>query len=123
MDFSRRLREVREARGLSQEELARLVLLSTDALARFERGSEPKAGVLADLARVLGVSSDLLLGVSPDAPATAPAPAPAPVPVDERPDLTPDMRRLLKTARKLGTRELNLVAQLADALLAKQVTP
>jgi transcriptional regulator with XRE-family HTH domain len=119
MDFSRRLREVREARGLSQEELARLVLLSTDALARFERGSEPKAGVLADLARVLGVSSDLLLGVSPDAPATAPAP----VPVDERPDLTPDMRRLLKTARKLGTRELNLVAQLADALLAKQVTP
>jgi transcriptional regulator with XRE-family HTH domain len=121
MDFSRRLREAREARGLSQEELAQLVLLSTDALARFERGSEPKAGALADLARVLGVSADALLGVSPDVSTSAPAPAS--MPVDERLDLTPDMRRLMKTARKLGTRELNLVAQLADALLARQVAP
>jgi transcriptional regulator with XRE-family HTH domain len=115
MDFSKRLRAAREARSLSQEELAQLVLSSPDTIARFERGSEPKASTLAELSRVLGVSADHLLGLT-EAP-------PAQVPADERSDLTPDMRRLLKTARKLGTRELNLVAQLADALLARQVAP
>lgn len=115
--FAKRLRAAREARSLSQEELAKLALVSTDALARLERGSEAKTSVLADLARILGVSSDHLLGLGEGAPSSS-----APT-VEDRADLTPDMRRLLKTARKLGGRELNLVAQLADALLAKQAEP
>jgi transcriptional regulator with XRE-family HTH domain len=109
--FSTRLRAAREAQSLSQEELAKLVLLSTDSLARLERGSEPKGGAVVNLARALGVSCDHLLGL--DEALVPPA-------VEDRADLTPDMRRLLKTARRLGVRELNLVAQLADALLAKQ---
>ena len=160
--FSTRLRAAREARNLSQEELAKLVLLSPDALARLERGSEPKGSAVVDLARVLGVSCDYLLCLDA-APAAAPPafegpaadqmrqllkttkgssivdlaqtlgvssdhllgvdPPPATAAVEDRADLTPDMRRLLKTARRLGVRELNLVAQLADALLAKQAEP
>ena len=115
--FSTRLRSARIARSLSQEELAKLVLLSPDALARLERGSEPKGSAVVDLARTLGVSCDHLLGLNEASAASAP---PA---VEDRADLTPDMRRLLKTARRLGVRELNLVAQLADALLAKQAEP
>jgi transcriptional regulator with XRE-family HTH domain len=112
--FSTRLRAAREAQSLSQEGLAKLALLSTDVLARLERGAEPKGGAVVELARVLGVSCDHLLGLDT---------VPAPTAVEDRADLTPDMRRLLKTARRLGVRELNLLAQLADAFLAKQAEP
>ena len=112
-----RLRAAREARGFSQEDLARLALLSPDALARLERGSDPKASALVELARALEVSADHLLGLGAGEDGT-----PAPV-VQKGSDLTPDMRRLLRSARQLGSKELNLVAQLADALLAKQAAP
>lgn len=115
--FANRLRAAREARGFSQEDLAKLALLSTDALSRLERGADPKASALAELARALEVSTDHLLGLDAAGDGT-----PAPV-AHKGTDLTPDMRRLLRSARQLGARELNLVAQLADALLAKQAEP
>jgi transcriptional regulator with XRE-family HTH domain len=53
---------------MSQEELARAVGVSVNTIARFERGEigDMKAQVLAKIARVLGVSTDWLLGLTPD---------------------------------------------------------
>lgn len=112
--FASRLRAAREARGFSQEDLAKLASISSDTISRLERGLDSSAKPLhslVELARALEVSTDHLLGLDGDA-STAPPEEPA-----------PDMRRLLRAARQLGVRELNLVAQLADALLAKQPEP
>jgi uncharacterized protein YfkK (UPF0435 family) len=40
-------------------------------------------------------------------------------PTEDATEDAADLRRLLRSSRRLSPRELNLVAQLADALLAK----
>lgn len=113
--FASRLRAAREARGFSQGDLAKLSSVSSDTISRLERGVDSSAAKpfhsLVELARVLEVSTDHLLGLDASE-GTTPSEEPA-----------PDMRRLLRSARRLGVRELNLVAQLADALLVKQPEP
>jgi transcriptional regulator with XRE-family HTH domain len=58
------LRNIRRARTLSQQDLARLVEISQQTLSKIERGAfVPGADVRARLAAVLGVSeSDLFAG-------------------------------------------------------------
>ena len=58
-----RIRELRKKQGKSQEELAYSVGMSTNTIARWERGElTPRGTSLARLANVLGTSSDYLLG-------------------------------------------------------------
>jgi transcriptional regulator with XRE-family HTH domain len=82
---SDRLRAVREARQLTQKELAARVGLSDKAIWYYEKGqNDPSAEVLTKLAKALEVSLDYLVGL-----------------VDEQAghfqedDLTPDERRLI----------------------------
>jgi transcriptional regulator with XRE-family HTH domain len=66
-----RLREIRERRGISQRELARLCGFSEVMIYRYESGiSDPSATNLTVIAEKLGVSTDYLLGLndSPDGP-------------------------------------------------------
>ncbi len=54
--FGQQLREVRRARGMSQEDLARRVGLHATVIGRFERGArEPRLKSILRLARGLGV--------------------------------------------------------------------
>jgi len=58
-----RLRILREQRGLSQRELARLCGLSATQIHKYENNqSDPTSSNLANIAEVLVVSSDYLLG-------------------------------------------------------------
>lgn len=105
--FAAALRAAREQKNMTQEDLAKLAELSSDILSRLERGvGAPVLDQLARLARALGVSTDRLLGLDES-------------PAEEPEDDAADLRRLLRSARRLPPRELNLVAQLADALLSR----
>jgi transcriptional regulator with XRE-family HTH domain len=57
--FGANLKHIREAAGLSQEELMRLSDVHRTQISKYERGeAEPQAEVLARLSRALGVSAE-----------------------------------------------------------------
>jgi transcriptional regulator with XRE-family HTH domain len=59
MTFGERLKELREAAGLSQEALARAAGLSTSTVAKTEqRDIDPSWSTVQALAKALGVSSE-----------------------------------------------------------------
>ena len=58
IEFGRRLREIRESRGLSQEKLGELIELSEDSVGNMERGKHwPRLKTLERLLLVLGVKA------------------------------------------------------------------
>ena len=64
--FSKRLRLVREKRGLSQHELARRCAFSINQISRYENQIiEPSISALQAIAHELNVSTDYLLGFTP----------------------------------------------------------
>ncbi len=87
---SDRLRQLRNARGFTQEALAERLELGIRQIHRYERGlSDPAGDVVARIARELSVTSDYLLGLSDD-----PAPCPSTL------DLTPTEELLLDAFRR-----------------------
>jgi transcriptional regulator with XRE-family HTH domain len=65
--FSRRLRELRHSRGLSQEQLAKLVNSSTNAIGMYETGKRmPREEILEKMYEYFGVSLDYLFGFNDD---------------------------------------------------------
>ena len=62
--LGRRLRRVRKMRGLGQKQLADQAHISFQTVGYCERGEGyPQANVLRDMAQVLKVSTDYLLGL------------------------------------------------------------
>jgi transcriptional regulator with XRE-family HTH domain len=57
-DICRRIREDREATGVTQEEMARRLYLSLGAYAAYERGREPRLARLRQIALALGLPED-----------------------------------------------------------------
>ena len=65
-DFGRRLAAIRLERGLTQIELAEAIGSNQRLLSYYENVADhPPAAVIAELARVLKVSADELLGLKP----------------------------------------------------------
>ncbi len=63
-----RLRDLRQRRGLTLEDLSARLDIHSRQISRYEAGeSDPTSDVVARLAKVLGVTSDYLLGLSDDA--------------------------------------------------------
>lgn len=61
----KRIRTLREARGISQQRLAIEVNVTQAAISKYELGqSEPDIYVIQNLAKFFGVSSDYLLEIS-----------------------------------------------------------
>jgi transcriptional regulator with XRE-family HTH domain len=72
-EFAARLRELREQKGMTQAELAEKVGVSSDAVARWERGiREPAWSNLTALADALGVSLDAFRQPPKEAPPRKP---------------------------------------------------
>lgn len=66
--FGGRLKELRTARGWTQEELARRARVTADFLGKAERGvKEPSLFVILKLATVFGVAPSYLLSAPPEA--------------------------------------------------------
>ncbi len=109
--FGPRLVRLRQARGLTQEELGALVGLSNRMIAYYERDeAEPPGAMLAPLATALRVTTDELLGL---APLTA--------------TMRPRTARLLKRLQQieeLPAAEQRAVLKMVDALLEhRRATP
>ena len=69
MDFCTRLKELREAEGLTQKELAVKVNVKGTTICKYETGAlEPSFDMLKKLAGLFGVSTDYLLGYPVDLP-------------------------------------------------------
>ncbi len=61
--FPKRLKTLREKRGMSQRTLAQLCGLSRSMVGQYERGEkDPSLRTLAQIADYFGVSTDYLLG-------------------------------------------------------------
>lgn len=66
-DFSKRLRELRQEKGMTQQQIAALLNLKQQSYLRYENGTgEPSFNTLIRLTQIFGVSSDYLLGISND---------------------------------------------------------
>jgi len=103
-DFGKRLREIRQRRGLTQDELGKTVDVSNRVIAYYEaQDAQPPGALLAALARTLKVSSDELLGLKP-----------------VKDDTPPRTARILKRLRKveeLAPADQRAVFKLVDALV------
>ena len=68
MDLSRRIRDLRYAKGWGPDELASRAKISRTALYQIERGSttKPQAGTLRRISRALGVPLEVLLTSASD---------------------------------------------------------
>lgn len=62
MSFPEKLKEVREEKGYTQQELAEVIHVSSGTISHYENGSrEPGAETISQLATFLDVSTDYLL--------------------------------------------------------------
>jgi transcriptional regulator with XRE-family HTH domain len=77
MDLSRRIRDLRYAKGWGPDELASRAKISRTALYQIERGntSKPQAGTLRRISRALGVPLEILLESAPVSSEGASVPA------------------------------------------------
>jgi transcriptional regulator with XRE-family HTH domain len=87
MNLSRRIRDLRYAKGWGPDELAGRAKISRTALYQIERGntSKPQAGTLRRISRALGVPLEILLETTPvsteiDTESTVNATSPTPTP-------------------------------------------
>jgi transcriptional regulator with XRE-family HTH domain len=103
--FGPRLARLRQARGLTQEELGATVGLSNRMVAYYERGDAQAPGpVLAALASALKVSTDELLGLRPIKDGTSPK--------------TARLLKRLKRVEDLAPADQRAVLKIVDGLLA-----
>lgn len=65
LEFGARLKQLRQQKRLTQQELADQLGVSNKSVSRWESGGYPDVATLAPLAKALGVSMDELLGGQP----------------------------------------------------------
>lgn len=63
--FSQRLKELRKAAGLTQQQLSDKLHIRQQSYTRYENGTgEPNLETVAEIAKIFDVSADYLLGLS-----------------------------------------------------------
>ena len=102
--FGARLTALRQARGLTQEELGAAVGVSNRMIAYYERdGAQPPGAMLVELAHVLRCSTDALLGVKAVGDTLAPR--------------TARLLKRLQRIEELPPADQRAVLKLVDAML------
>jgi len=114
-NFSKRLTDLRQSKGLTQNELAELVNVSRSALSLYELGKrEPDYETLVRLADFFDVSVDYLLGVSNVRQPVAPS--------DEVEEILeelhkrPEMKTLFSISRKATKEDIEKAVKIIEAL-------
>lgn len=63
--FGDKLKAVRKAKNMTQADFAKELKVSSSVIAAYEQGKNfPSVSVLIEICKILGVSSDYLLGIS-----------------------------------------------------------
>lgn len=107
--FGERVRSARKTRALSQEQLAKLIGVSAQAVSFWEADrNKPEAGTLAALAEALGVTATFLLSGKPNQ--------------SGQPSKPPEDRanRLDAVARELRDIQARLVVLIAEVEVLKR---
>ncbi len=81
MSFGSRIKQLRDARGMSQTDLARILNVTPKAVSKWEAGKmEPRPPMVTRIAQALGVGRDELINGAPAKSADAGRPTATPVP-------------------------------------------
>ena len=97
---------LREAAGLTQQQLAEKLGLPQSNIAFWERSEKPPRGeVLPKLAQALGVSVDVLLGVSPPKP--------------KRQAAKGRLQLVFESASRLPRRQQEKIVEVVEAMVEK----
>ncbi len=113
-EIGRRVRESREARGLTQSSLAALVGVSRSAVAQWETGRSGQVGAnLALVAEALGVGVSYLLLGEPGSPADR----------SEPPQITGNELALVRLYRRCGPADQAALVRLAHRFAVGQASP
>lgn len=106
------IKEARERAGLSQKELAEKIGVAPNTFHGYESGKhDPKSNLLADIARVCGVSVDFLLGIEKEN-------APAPSKDDEGVLTKEELTRISAAMEQLNEEGRERVVEYAEDLAA-----
>lgn len=107
-----RIKELRIARSLTQEDLGKVLNVQKAAISKYEKGrAEPSVDILKRMARYFSVSSDYLLELSDIAqPPAAPPSTPA---------LTPQEQDLLRKYRVLTPNSRDAVNAVIDTYYSR----
>ena len=117
MTFSVNLKRLREASGLTQEELATKAKISKSSVSMYERGERfPDEPILEVFADIFNVDMNMLLGkqerstyyLDPETASLAQAAA-----------NDPDMKLLLDAKRDLSPEDMKIIIDLAKRLLGR----
>ena len=107
-EFTKRIRELRRQKNLSQTELGKVANIHRSNIARYEKGlSKPSADKLKLLAEVLGVTTDYLMGENTKEAAKAK--------IEDK-----DLLEMVKEIEKLPEDEKIVVKKFLDAFLSKK---
>ena len=98
MNTGKRLKQLREERGLSQEEVAKLIGVGRTTYVKYESGDSRPVRKLKELMALFNVTSDYILCTDNPESNTPPA-----SPTATAPSLTPDEKALLSSYRQLNT--------------------
>jgi transcriptional regulator with XRE-family HTH domain len=103
--FGSRLKQLREANGVTQNQLAKQLLKSVETISNFERGKTlPGLLTIAKLASALGVEPKQLFEF------------------DAKPSTEPELARLSQRLSLLTNSDRTLLADFADLLVRRQRT-
>lgn len=62
--YGKRIKELRQAKGLTQSELAKMISTTASTIGKYEREAlQPNIEIIKALCQFFGVSSDYLLGL------------------------------------------------------------
>ena len=104
--LGQRLTELREAAGLTQVRLAERVAVHPSNIGFWElSGTPPRGEVLPKLADTLGVSVDVLLGVTPPKP--------------KRQAAKGRLQQVFESAAKLPRRQQGKIVEVVEAMVAQ----
>ena len=104
--LARRFSELRQAAGLTQMQLAEKVGVHHSSIAYWElSGTPPRGEVLPNLSEAMGVSIDVLLGVTPPKP--------------KRQAAKGRLQRVFENASRLPRRQQDKVAEFVEAFVAQ----
>lgn len=109
--LNKKIKELREADGLSQKELAEKLGIAKNTLSQYEHNkSNPSLEVIVQLSAFFDVSVDYLLGLSSDGELRPAVPYSTPVLTDEEKDLLDTFRAIPDNTKGVALTMLHSLA-------------
>ena len=113
------LKEIRKAKGISQQRLADMLNVARSTVAMWERGTTPDVETLPKIAECLGVTVSALFGERVDQAAGAPREDEDIWELREELRRDPELRVLFSAARNASTEHVRAAAAMLKALKGK----